>query len=177
MNTNNIQLDSVNHDTKKWEEMLSVMIRNYPLNAIDQLLKTIWEMTKSEDPQEQEIGWELLHEIHHFSDGMKCHFLARFCWFKCRDEPITFYLRYVAGDKRALKYYEAASIYDIWTFREDRISVKEFMSVLEGVRHEIEEYNKTAKNRDDRYLSILGNCIIKAKERMGGLGSGLKTRR
>lgn len=152
--------------SKKHEEVTRILVRSYPLDSIDQLLSNIWKSTKSKDQKKGGIAWESLYTIWRFSDGMKCHFFTRFCWFRCKDEPLTFYLRYLTGDKRAFEYYELASMYDISTFKEDRITKREFIDVLELVKDEIENYNKKNLIKDESSLRMIIDYVTKARKRI-----------
>jgi len=153
-------MNNMNNETlsksKIQEETVQILIRHYPLDEFDLLLNNIWDMTNSADEQQKEIAWEALSTLWKFSDGMKCHFFTRFCWFISKSEPLSFYVRYLKGDETAIQYYILASMYDIWTFKRDKITHTEFLSVIEHVITSIENYNKenSIKENDDIILLV-----------------------
>jgi hypothetical protein len=155
-----VKIDSID------KSIVFYLVNSCPLHLTDEWLNAMWEDMKSEYGVPKQIVWDSFYLYGRFSDGMRHMYFCRFCWFKCREEPLAFYMRYLSGDQNAFHMYDLASGYDTATFKTDRISDEEYFAVLETVKEEIEKYNKKNNRNDDQSIDKLNEYIANAKKRL-----------
>jgi hypothetical protein len=146
------------------ENVIMEKFRNCPLGSLEILMGSILKNTNSVDNSRSETAWKCLYQTGECCDGMRCQFVNRFLWNKCKEQPLLFYMRYLEGDKNSIKFYRLATQYDIGAFEaSDKITKKQFFNVLDTVKKEIIKYNNKHSINDAAFLKTYDEYLIEAK--------------
>ena len=125
-----------------------------------ELLSVLWDKINQSDKNKALSGLKDLWKMSSKSNGGMSHEICRRCWFKCREDPLLFYLGYIEGEKEAIQLYELASMYDNAAYSsEDSIEEKEVIEVLKKVIEAIKIYNKENKINDSEAIKIVNTYI------------------